>query len=433
MTCTQCTTRILRSLVTDLSIPSTATTKTSSRRTLNRLPRTSITRRYTSSSTPRHQSAEVNLANNDAATGPDFLGMYNTAKKNPNKEALAMWGSSWKTETDLSSMRDHEIRLPESSNNKEENNEYAANAFEKPTSSDGFSFLDDFTSLPPSSSSPKTSQQSQPQSLKLTQSKTPIPQPFKSHFPTRSSENSPPQSDEIPWEDADRISKKISTPHNPTANAWKEWSTPALWSHARMQELYKPKTTNNGIRITKYAALTVNAGELKWNPSANKELSLDHYRTAAGVPVNNEKKIYDKDTPEWKIHKDAVMSKLRNKTWNPFSRLSPAAVATLKQLKQENPGMTVEEYAPIFKISPDALRRILKSKWTPTPEQEADRIERWKRRGKNVWQEWEEKGLVVTKKTRTQRVEEREVAAEREKQQKGFVVRRGLNLKNRIL
>lgn len=130
---------------------------------------------------------------------------------------------------------------------------------------------------------------------------------------------------------------------------------------------------------------------------------------------------------------EKVKAKLKNERWNPFSRLSPAAVATLKQLKQENPGMTVEEYAPIFKISPDALRRILKSKWMPTPEQESDRNERWKRRGKSIWQKWEEEGLVHRKGGKKEREEKREVEREEEKKQKGFVVSRGLNLKNRIL
>ncbi|KAF3284932.1 Required for respiratory growth protein 9 mitochondrial [Orbilia oligospora] len=369
MTCTNCTTRILRSLITD--IPSTTITTKPARR-LPRLPRTTI--RHTSSSTPRHQSADlsVNLDSNGTGSATDFLGMYSTAKKSANKEALVTWGTSWKTETDLSSMRDHEIRMPDVHNGGN-----GGSKIQKTELMEGYTYLDDFKSLP----------------------------------------------------------SKIATPHNPTANAWKEWSTPALWSHARMQELYKPRTLKNGIRISKHAALNVNAGQLNWNPSSNPSASLDKYKTIAGVPINHSQKIYDKDTPTWKIHMDSVKSKLKGEKWNPFGRLSPAAVATLKQLKQENPGMTVEEYAPIFKISPDALRRILKSKWMPTPEQETDRNERWKRRGKAVWQEWEEKGLVQKKKEK----EKQEVGLgmltkrEEENKKKGFVVSRGLNLKNRIL
>ncbi|KAK6345488.1 Required for respiratory growth protein 9 mitochondrial [Orbilia javanica] len=433
MTCTNCTTRILRSLVTDLT-PSTTT----SPRRLARLPRTTI--RHTSSSTPRHQSADLNGVNiNDNATGSsgttDFLGMYSTAKKSVNKDSLVAWSTAWKPETDLSGMRDHEIRMPESS--------HAGGGGEE-----GYSYLDDFNPIPTKDSkdvkdSRSSSDYSPPLSFTSRRRKDRRPHEaeesldrilpsLKSQFPTRSSNASNTPPDEIPWENPDRISKKMATPHNPTANAWKEWSTPALWSHARMQEVYKPRTLSNGIRITKHTALAVNSGQLNWN-SSNPNSSLDSYRLKAGVPINQEKKIYDKDTPLWKIHMDSVKTKLGGEKWNPFTRLSPAAVATLKQLKQENPGMTVEEYAPIFKISPDALRRILKSKWMPTPEQETDRNERWKRRGKAVWQEWEEEGMVQKKRVKKHEMEERAMKREEEKKQKGFVVSRGLNLKNRIL
>ncbi|KAF3177211.1 Required for respiratory growth protein 9 mitochondrial [Orbilia oligospora] len=461
MTCTNCTTRILRSLITD--IPST-TTKPARR--LPRLPRTTI--RHTSSSTPRHQSADlsVNLDSNGTGSATDFLGMYSTAKKSANKEALATWGTSWKTETDLSSMRDHEIRMPDVHNGGAN----GGSKIQKTELMEGYTYLDDFKSLPskvskgvdvdpeaaPSfaSSTPPLSFASRRRRMeRRPRDDDPelnrIPPSLRSQFPTRSSSSSSssttseiedskssssPPPDEIPWENPAQISKKIATPHNPTANAWKEWSTPALWSHARMQELYKPRTLKNGIRISKHAALNVNAGQLNWNPSSNPSASLDKYKTIAGVPINHSQKIYDKDTPAWKIHMDSVKSKLKGEKWNPFGRLSPAAVATLKQLKQENPGMTVEEYAPIFKISPDALRRILKSKWMPTPEQEADRNERWKRRGKAVWQEWEEKGLVQKKKEKKQEVGLGMLTKrEEENKKKGFVVSRGLNLKNRIL
>ncbi|KAK6360335.1 Required for respiratory growth protein 9 mitochondrial [Orbilia blumenaviensis] len=481
MSCTNCTTRILRSLLTDITPATTARTTSTAPRRLTRLtPRTAI--RHTSSTAPRHQSADLssssdasnssssNASGDIPSSSTDFLGMYSTAKRTANKEALATWSSSWKTETDLSAMRDHAIRLPDSGNHnsKISNNNNntglendddsiiessAMEAAEMEDDMEEIEYLDDFTSLPSKpkgknngderiSLSPSSSSHRSGRGGRYKEDLDRIPPTLKSQFPTRSSNsssntkpstnNNNHNNDEIPWENSAEISKKMKTPHNPTANAWKEWSTPALWSHARMQELYKPKTTDNGIRITKFATLHTNTGVLNWNPQVNPNLSLDRYKAAAGVPINTAQKVYDKDTPAWKIHKDAVREKLKNSAWNPFERLSPAAVATLKQLKQENPGMTVEEYAPIFKISPDALRRILKSKWMPTAEQEAARTERWKRRGKSVWQAWEEKGMVETRKTKM-KMEERVEMREREREQKGFVVSRGLNLKNRIL
>jgi methylphosphotriester-DNA--protein-cysteine methyltransferase len=42
------------------------------------------------------------------------------------------------------------------------------------------------------------------------------------------------------------------------------------------------------------------------------------------------------------------------------------------------------QLADFFKISPEAIRRILKSKWRPSPKEEADRMQRWQRRRQSI-------------------------------------------------
>ncbi|TGJ83152.1 hypothetical protein E0Z10_g5618 [Xylaria hypoxylon] len=53
---------------------------------------------------------------------------------------------------------------------------------------------------------------------------------------------------------------------------------------------------------------------------------------------------------------------------------------------------TTEVLARHFEVSPDAVRRILKSKWTPSPDEETSRQERWFNRGKNIWGQMAELG-----------------------------------------
>ena len=52
----------------------------------------------------------------------------------------------------------------------------------------------------------------------------------------------------------------------------------------------------------------------------------------------------------------------------------------------------------MFKVSPEAIRRILKSKWEPNEEEQERRAERWERRGEKIWARWRETGGVANKR-----------------------------------
>jgi len=57
-------------------------------------------------------------------------------------------------------------------------------------------------------------------------------------------------------------------------------------------------------------------------------------------------------------------------------------VAKLISLKR--PQFTNTELGEFFKISPEAIRRILKNSWKPTAEEQTTRIERWQRRRQRI-------------------------------------------------
>lgn len=94
----------------------------------------------------------------------------------------------------------------------------------------------------------------------------------------------------------------------------------------------------------------------------------------------------------WQLQKAALKEKFPE-GWSPRKRLSPDALAGIRALHQQFPEeYTTEVLANKFEVSPEAIRRILKSKWEPQPEEEMERQERWFNRGKRIWSAWAEEG-----------------------------------------
>ncbi|KAI1376076.1 hypothetical protein F4677DRAFT_420228 [Hypoxylon crocopeplum] len=107
----------------------------------------------------------------------------------------------------------------------------------------------------------------------------------------------------------------------------------------------------------------------------------------------------------WQIQKSALREKFPE-GWSPRKRLSPDALDGIRALHSQFPeDYTTEVLAEKFEVSPEAIRRILRSKWTPNPEEDESRQERWFNRGKNIWSQmaalgkkpprrWRREGIV---------------------------------------
>jgi hypothetical protein len=94
----------------------------------------------------------------------------------------------------------------------------------------------------------------------------------------------------------------------------------------------------------------------------------------------------------WQVQKAALREKFPE-GWSPRKRLSPDALAGIRALHQQFPEeYTTDVLANKFEVSPEAIRRILKSRWEPAPEEEIERQERWFNRGKRIWSAWAEEG-----------------------------------------
>ncbi|KAI1456137.1 hypothetical protein F4805DRAFT_433289 [Annulohypoxylon moriforme] len=107
----------------------------------------------------------------------------------------------------------------------------------------------------------------------------------------------------------------------------------------------------------------------------------------------------------WRIQKEALKEKFPE-GWMPRKRLSPDALDGIRALHAQFPDyFTTEELSEKFMVSPEAIRRILRGKWQPSPEEEEDRQRRWFGRGKNIWSQmaaigrkpprrWRQEGIV---------------------------------------
>lgn len=139
---------------------------------------------------------------------------------------------------------------------------------------------------------------------------------------------------------------------------------------------------------------------------------------------------------DWMIQKEYLKAKFPE-GWKPHKRLSPDALAGIRALNAQFPDVyTTQTLADKFAMSAEAIRRILKSKWTPSPEEEEDRQERWHRRGVSVWarkaelgikppQRWRDEGIAREPEYHERKANARtrrddQVRAERETYMKSF-------------
>ncbi|RDA91135.1 hypothetical protein CP533_0439 [Ophiocordyceps camponoti-saundersi (nom. inval.)] len=102
----------------------------------------------------------------------------------------------------------------------------------------------------------------------------------------------------------------------------------------------------------------------------------------------------------WMLQKEALKAKFPE-GWKPRKRLSPDALMGIRALHAQFPDVyTTPALSDRFKVSPEAIRRILKSNFRPTEEQDADRRERWERRGLQVWERKAALGIKPPRKWR---------------------------------
>jgi hypothetical protein len=111
---------------------------------------------------------------------------------------------------------------------------------------------------------------------------------------------------------------------------------------------------------------------------------------------NSKARTPPEDRPKrenWQIQKSANLNKFGDSTWQPRKRLSPDTLEGIRALHTSDPATySTETLSSQFKVSPENIRRILKSKWQPNDDERDEREKRWERRGVRKWTEMAELG-----------------------------------------
>jgi len=144
----------------------------------------------------------------------------------------------------------------------------------------------------------------------------------------------------------------------------------------------KAKTEDKSTKTTITAAKKVDA----------KKMTAKSGMTDAFKPHKKE---------PWQSYKAALKEKFGEEAWTPRKRISPDALAGIRALRANQPDVyTTDRLAEHFKMSPEAIRRILRSKWQPNEEEMDERRMRWEKRGIKKWTEMAEEGVRPPKKWR---------------------------------
>ncbi|KAF7193391.1 Required for respiratory growth protein 9, mitochondrial [Pseudocercospora fuligena] len=121
-----------------------------------------------------------------------------------------------------------------------------------------------------------------------------------------------------------------------------------------------------------------------------------------------------KSNERWKVEKHALQKKFGETGWQPRKRLSPDSLEGIRALHASDPATyTTAVLAANFEVSPESIRRVLKSKWKPSEEQRAARMERWEKRGVKKWEDMAKQGMKPPKKWRVMGVSKPKVVTKK--------------------
>ncbi|ODV85757.1 hypothetical protein CANARDRAFT_7130 [[Candida] arabinofermentans NRRL YB-2248] len=96
----------------------------------------------------------------------------------------------------------------------------------------------------------------------------------------------------------------------------------------------------------------------------------------------------DKSLPQYMRTKYALKEKKLKMDLSKTKRLSRDTMESIRVLHQQYPEeLTTDKLAEFFKISPVAISKILKSKWTPTEKEAKKKEEKWEKDGKAIIEE----------------------------------------------
>ena len=197
--------------------------------------------------------------------------------------------------------------------------------------------------------------------------------------------------------DEDFLSEGVEGPR-PSGNAIDIW--PKDLSRKKTAGFSKPADVNRKAWPRDYSEV-------------NKETIPLSRSTKASADLRNSPQDHKDQREQWQIQKRALSKKFGTTGWSPRKRLSPDTLEGIQALHAQYPDrFTTPILAEQFKVSPEAIRRILKSKWQPKDEEKERRRQRWEKRGESIWSQMVEVGIKPPKKWREMGVGKKKMGAQ---------------------
>ncbi|KAL5051451.1 hypothetical protein BDW71DRAFT_171084 [Aspergillus fruticulosus] len=190
--------------------------------------------------------------------------------------------------------------------------------------------------------------------------------------------------DSIPVPSAQKLEAPVATQNEPSATA--DSSIASDTSSNNQASIATSAKSSNSPRRTKTnnTPSEKQVGGIGFKKDTKKSASETSANTAPKPPKKRE---------AWQIQKEVLKRKFPA-GWAPPKKLSPDAMEGIRHLHHTAPDrFTTAVLAEEFKVSPEAIRRILKSKWRPSGEELEVRRRRWEKRHDRIWSHLSELGL----------------------------------------
>lgn len=174
--------------------------------------------------------------------------------------------------------------------------------------------------------------------------------------------------------------------------------TPASENNTPSLRRGRPQASHETVKKGRASTVPINISVR--NDGRTKAWSPFGRQTKGSTPSEIDRSQLDERKP-WQIQKNALSEKFGQTGWAPRKRLSPDTMEGIRGLHAQYPDKyTTPALADQFQVSPEAIRRILKSKWRPNDDEEEERRERWNKRGEDIWTQMAEMGVKPPKKWR---------------------------------
>ena len=162
---------------------------------------------------------------------------------------------------------------------------------------------------------------------------------------------------------------------------------------ARCGSLSQTRLLSSGSGHAKPTLRSLEKSESRRSSDSKKE--VENSKSSPSSKVSNlEEGQQRRKRPAWAIYKEALKKKFPE-GWNPRKKVSPDAMEGIRALHAQYPEeCTREVLANQFKISQEAVRRILKAKPSRVSEAQAVGVrERWAKRHDQIWDNMTQLGL----------------------------------------